>query len=96
MISVDISNIWCSVSLPDLLASEKTIFDAHMVLGGGEQKKNNPWLSWLDGSDEARRTWVNPVVAVPIHCGMFDEIDMNEFDFDKKVVPKIYEEVVLV
>ena len=39
---------------------------------------------------------VNPVVAVPIHCGMFDEIDMNEFDFDKKVVPKIYEEVVLV
>lgn len=63
MISVDISNIWCSVSLPDLLASEKTIFDAHMVLGGGEQKKNNPWFSWLDGSDEARRMWVNPVVA---------------------------------
>ena len=39
---------------------------------------------------------INPKVAVPIHCGMFDEIDMNEFDFDKKVVPKIYEEVALV
>ena len=39
---------------------------------------------------------INPVVAVPLHCGMFDEIDMNEFDFEKKVVPKIYEEVVLV
>ena len=39
---------------------------------------------------------INPKVAVPIHCGMFDEIDMNEFDFEKKVVPKIYEEVALV
>lgn len=62
MISVDISNIWCSVSLPDLLASEKTIFDAHMVIGGGEHK-NNPFLGWLDGSDEARRTWINPIIA---------------------------------
>ena len=39
---------------------------------------------------------IDPKVAVPVHCGMFDEIDMNEFDFEKKVVPKIYEEVALV
>ena len=28
MISVDISNIWGSISLPDLLAEEKNVFDA--------------------------------------------------------------------
>ena len=31
--------------------------------------------------------------AVPMHCGMFDDIDMNEFGFEKKVVPQIYKEV---
>ena len=62
MISVDISNIWCSISLPDLLAEEKNIFDAHLQLGGGEYK-NNPWFNWLDSDHEARRSWVNPVIT---------------------------------
>lgn len=61
MISVDISNIWCSISLPELLQSEKAMFDAHLLLSG-EQRKNS-WLSWLDPSDEARRQWVSPVLA---------------------------------
>ena len=34
-------------------------------------------------------------VAVPIHCGLFDEIDMNAFGYESKVVPKIYEEIKL-
>lgn len=36
---------------------------------------------------------INPKVAVPIHCGMFDNIDMNKFGYKNKVVPKIYEEI---
>jgi L-ascorbate metabolism protein UlaG (beta-lactamase superfamily) len=36
---------------------------------------------------------INPVVAVPMHCGLFDEINMNDWDYEKKVVPVIYEEV---
>lgn len=62
MISVDISNIWCSVSLPDLLAQEKAVFDAHLRLGGGEYK-NNPWFHWLEPSLDAQRTWVSGVVT---------------------------------
>ena len=38
---------------------------------------------------------INPDYAIPIHCGMFDEIDMNTFEYKKKIVPNIYEEVIL-
>ena len=38
---------------------------------------------------------INPKWAVPVHCGMFDSIDMNEFQFENKIIPKIYEEVKL-
>ena len=52
MIEVDISNIWGEVSLPDLLAVEKEIFDAHMKLteGSGE---GSDYLGWLDLPQEA-------------------------------------------
>ena len=36
---------------------------------------------------------VNPKFAVPLHCGMFDNIDMNKFEYKNKVIPKIYEEI---
>ena len=36
---------------------------------------------------------VNPKFAVPLHCGMFDNIDMNKFGYENKAVPKIYEEI---
>ncbi len=36
---------------------------------------------------------INPEYAVPMHCGMFDEIDMNDFEYKNKIVPEIYEEV---
>ena len=47
MITVDISNIWGEVSLPDLLSLEKEIFDAHNTLtertGAGAE-----YTGWLD------------------------------------------------
>lgn len=33
--------------------------------------------------------------AVPVHWGMFDEIDPTEFDFENSVIPQIYQEVKL-
>ena len=47
MITVDISNIWGDLSLPELLQAEKEVFDAHMLLteknGAGSE-----FLGWLD------------------------------------------------
>ena len=47
MITVDISNIWGQLSLPDLLKAEKEVFDAHMQLteGSGE---GSDYLGWLN------------------------------------------------
>ena len=38
MIKVDISNVWGDLSLPDLLAAEKEVFDAHLTLSEGNGK----------------------------------------------------------
>ena len=34
-------------------------------------------------------------LAVPLHCGLFDEKDMNDFEYDNKVVPEFYKEIKL-
>ena len=47
MIEVDISNIWGEVSLPDLLAVEKEVFDAHMKLTD-RNGAGCDYLGWLD------------------------------------------------
>ncbi len=47
MIKVDISNVWGQVSLPDLLAMEKEVFDAHMTLSE-RTGAGNDFLGWLD------------------------------------------------
>ena len=36
---------------------------------------------------------INPKFAVPVHCGMFDEIDYNDFKYKNKVIPKIYKRI---
>ncbi len=36
---------------------------------------------------------IKPGVAVPIHCGLFDDIDMNAFGYEPKIVPQIYQEI---
>ena len=47
MIKVDISNVWGELSLPDLLAAEKEIFDAHMTLSEGNGAGND-FLGWMN------------------------------------------------
>ena len=37
---------------------------------------------------------VKPKFAVPVHCGMFDELDSGKFEYKNKIIPKIYEEVI--
>ena len=39
---------------------------------------------------------INPKYAIPLHCGLFDEIDMNLFEYKNKVIPDIYKEIKLV
>lgn len=33
--------------------------------------------------------------AIPMHCGLFDDFDLNDFDYDNKVVPEFYKEIKL-
>ncbi|MBQ4642072.1 MAG: glucose-6-phosphate isomerase [Oscillospiraceae bacterium] len=47
MIKVDISNVWGDLSLPELLAAEKEVFDAHMTLTEGSGDGND-FLGWLN------------------------------------------------
>ena len=59
MIKVDISNVWGQLALPDLLAIEKDVFDAHNMLTDGTGPGND-YLGWLqlpvkEETDEIRR-----------------------------------------
>ena len=47
MIKVDISNVWGDLSLPNLLAMEKEVFDAHKTLDEGTGAGND-FLGWLN------------------------------------------------
>ncbi len=47
MIKVDISNVWGQLSLPDLLAVEKEVADAHKTLTDGTGAGND-FLGWLN------------------------------------------------
>ena len=38
---------------------------------------------------------INPRVAVPMHCGLFDSIDLNDFPYENKVVPTMYQKIEL-
>ena len=33
--------------------------------------------------------------AVPLHCGLFDDLDMNKFGYEIKVIPEFYKEIKL-
>ena len=47
MIEVDISNVWGDLALPDLLAMEKEVFDAHVKLAEGTGE-GSEFTGWLD------------------------------------------------
>lgn len=34
--------------------------------------------------------------AITMHCGLFDDIDMHEFDYDRKIVPEFFKEIKLI
>ncbi len=36
---------------------------------------------------------IDPAYAVPLHFGLFDEIDPAKWDYERKIVPQIYKEV---
>ena len=57
MITVDLSNIWGHIALPDLLALEGATSQAHQALFGGEDDQLPAWLSRLSrepGTEFAR------------------------------------------
>ncbi len=33
--------------------------------------------------------------AIPLHCGLFDDINMNDFEYENKVIPEFYKEIKL-
>lgn len=33
--------------------------------------------------------------AIPLHCGLFDELDVNDFSYERKIVPAFYKEIEL-
>ena len=33
--------------------------------------------------------------AIPMHCGLFDELDLNDFAYENKIVPQFYREITL-
>lgn len=54
-------------------------------------KGNN--MNMADASAFAKR--VNAKKTVPLHWGLFDSLDPNEFECDNKVIPEIYKEIKL-
>ena len=47
MITVDISNVWGALTLPELLMTERDVFSAHLTLSEGSGAGND-YLGWLD------------------------------------------------
>ncbi len=52
MLNVDLSNIWCSVTLPGLLENEQAIAAAHAALSDAEDAD---FFTWLDGAPDLTR-----------------------------------------
>lgn len=36
---------------------------------------------------------VNPEYVIPMHCGLFDDIDLNGFEAENKIVPEFFKEI---
>ena len=65
MIKVDISNIWGELSLPELLAAEKEVFDAHMKLSEGNGEGGD-FLGWMDlpiAEETTQIRWIRSAAA---------------------------------
>ena len=47
-------------------------------------------MNFIDGARFCQRL---QAVAIPLHCGLFDGLDANEFPYENKIVPKFYKEI---
>ena len=50
-------------------------------------------MNMVDAAAFAKK--IGAKVVVPVHVGMFDEIDPATFPLENKVVPQIYKEIAL-
>ena len=63
MMNVDISNVWTCVTLPELLGSEKEVFDAHNLLQN--HKPDGPgFLGWLHAPETVSARMIHGVRRV--------------------------------
>ena len=53
-------------------------------------KGNN--MNFDDGVKFAKRLNAK---AIPVHCGLFDNLDVNEFNYENKVIPEFFKEIKL-
>ncbi len=49
-------------------------------------------MNMTDAAHFARR--VNAKYTVPLHCGLFDDIDFNDFEVENKVIPEFFKEII--
>lgn len=49
-------------------------------------------MNMADAADFCRRLGAT---AVPMHCGLFDDLDMHDFGYPNKIVPEFYKEISL-
>ena len=49
-------------------------------------------MNFIDGARFCARL---NAVAIPLHCGLFDDLDLNAFPYENKVVPEFYKEIAL-
>lgn len=47
----------------------------------------------MNMADAARFCETIGAKAIPMHCGLFDNFDMYAFPYEKKVIPKFYQEI---
>lgn len=53
-------------------------------------KGNN--MNFCDGKRFAKRLNAK---AIPLHCGLFDNLNFNDFDYENKVIPEFFKEIIL-
>ena len=49
-------------------------------------------MNMQDGAEFCRRLGAT---AVPLHCGLFDDLNLHDFPYENKVVPEFYKEIKL-
>jgi L-ascorbate metabolism protein UlaG (beta-lactamase superfamily) len=47
-------------------------------------------MNFIDGARFCERL---QAVAIPLHCGLFDDLELNAFPYENKIVPKFYKEI---